>query len=201
MPSAARSARCAWSSWAIGAPKSAITPSPRNWLTVPSYAWTEARMISKHRSMISWTASGSSRDASEVKPEISVNSTVTCLRSPSMAPAETRIFSARCFGVYACAEAKRSSIGRAGAASPGAPARASMANGRSGSRTASGGAGEALGRPGPPATGASVARRCPHSLQNLLAAAFDVPQERQTSPKRVPHSPQNLAASGLSWPH
>ena len=36
MPSAARSARWAWSSWAIGAPKSAITPSPRNWLIVPS---------------------------------------------------------------------------------------------------------------------------------------------------------------------
>jgi hypothetical protein len=25
-----------WSSWAIGAPKSAMTPSPRNWLIVPS---------------------------------------------------------------------------------------------------------------------------------------------------------------------
>ena len=34
---AALTARWAWSSCAMGAPKSAMTPSPRNWLTVPSY--------------------------------------------------------------------------------------------------------------------------------------------------------------------
>ena len=36
MPSAACTARTAWSSCAIGAPKIAMMPSPRNWLTVPS---------------------------------------------------------------------------------------------------------------------------------------------------------------------
>ena len=36
MPSAACTARRAWSSWAMGAPNSAMMPSPRNWLTVPS---------------------------------------------------------------------------------------------------------------------------------------------------------------------
>ncbi len=157
--------------------------------------------------MISWTASGSSRDDSEVKPDTSVNTTVTCLRSPSMALAETRIFSARCFGVYACGEANRSSIRRADgttpvdvAASPGAPAVASMAGGVSGSTVAvAGRAGDPVA-PAPPVTSA-VARRCPHSLQNLLAAAFDLPQEGQKSPKRVPHSAQNFDASGLSWPH
>jgi hypothetical protein len=40
-----------------------------------------------------------------VKPETSTNSTVTCLRSPSSALADVRIFSARCFGVYARGEA------------------------------------------------------------------------------------------------
>jgi hypothetical protein len=33
---AAWTARWAWSSWAIGAPKRAMIPSPRNWFTVPS---------------------------------------------------------------------------------------------------------------------------------------------------------------------
>src|SRR6185295_11455986 len=107
----------------------------------------------------------------------------------------------------ACGEANRSSIRRAGgtapvaAASPGAPAVASMARGVSGSTVAvAGRTGDVVG-PGPPVTSAPVARRCPHSLQNLLTAAFELPQEGQTSPKRVPHSAQNLAASGLSWPH
>src|SRR5262245_14841793 len=47
-----------------------------------------------------WTSSGSSRSDSEVKPETSTKSTVTCLRSPSSAALELRIFSARCLGVY-----------------------------------------------------------------------------------------------------
>ena len=38
-------------------------------------------------------------EASEVKPETSTKSTVTCLRSPSSALLEVRIFSARCLGV------------------------------------------------------------------------------------------------------
>src|SRR5712691_7005386 len=35
-----------------------------------------------------------------MEPLRSANSTVTCLRSPSRAALEVRIFSARCFGVY-----------------------------------------------------------------------------------------------------
>ena len=49
--------------------------------------------------MIAWTSSGSRRSDIAVKPETSVNMTVTCLRSPSMAHRDLRIFSARCFGV------------------------------------------------------------------------------------------------------
>ena len=39
-------ARTAWSSWARGAPKSAMMPSPITWLTVPSYRWTASIMRS-----------------------------------------------------------------------------------------------------------------------------------------------------------
>ena len=84
--SAALSARGAWSSWAIGAPKSAITPSPRNWLIVPSQRWTAARITSKTRSMMPWTSSGSRRSDIAVKPDTSENITVTVFRSPSRAP-------------------------------------------------------------------------------------------------------------------
>jgi len=94
-----RGARCAWYSCAIGAPKSAMQPSPRNWFTVPSCWCTAARMTSNIRSMIPCTSSGSSRSDIAVNPDTSVNSTVTCLRSPVIAAFEVRIFSARCFGV------------------------------------------------------------------------------------------------------
>jgi hypothetical protein len=36
---------------------------------------------------------------------------VTCLRSPSRALFEVRIFSAKCLGVYDCGEANRASAG------------------------------------------------------------------------------------------
>ena len=49
--------------------------------------------------MIPWTSSGSSFSDIAVKPDTSENITVTILRSPSMAPFEVRIFSARCLGV------------------------------------------------------------------------------------------------------
>src|SRR5215470_8016144 len=42
-----------------------------------------------------------------MEPLRSANSTVTCLRSPSSALLEVRIFSARCLGVYASGLAKR----------------------------------------------------------------------------------------------
>src|SRR5712692_6652224 len=47
----------------------------------------------------SWRASSGSRSASKaMEPLRSANSTVTCLRSPSRAAREVRIFSARCRG-------------------------------------------------------------------------------------------------------
>jgi hypothetical protein len=49
--------------------------------------------------MMPCTSSGSRRSDIAVKPDTSENMTVTIFRSPSMAPFEVRIFSARCFGV------------------------------------------------------------------------------------------------------
>ena len=83
----------------MGAPNSAMIPSPRNWFTVPSYRCTSASISSKARVMRAWTSSGSRREAIEVKPETSTKSTVTCLRSPSSALLDVRILSARCLGV------------------------------------------------------------------------------------------------------
>ncbi len=99
MPSAACTARRALSSWAIGAPNSAMTPSPVYWLIVPSKRWTSAVMRSKQPLMMRWTSSGSSFSARRVKPATSAKSTVTCRRSPSSAERDRRILSARCFGV------------------------------------------------------------------------------------------------------
>src|SRR6266542_3469149 len=45
-------------------------------------------------------SSGSTCSARSIEPFTSAKSTVTCLRSPSRALRELRIFSARCFGVY-----------------------------------------------------------------------------------------------------
>jgi hypothetical protein len=56
-------------------------------------------ITSNTRSMIACTSSGSSFSDIAVKPDTSANITVTIFRSPSIAPFEVRIFSARCFGV------------------------------------------------------------------------------------------------------
>src|SRR4029453_18965898 len=45
--------------------------------------------------------------SNSIEPFKSANNTVTCLRSPSRAAREVRIFSARCFGVYDSGPAKR----------------------------------------------------------------------------------------------
>src|SRR5437764_14035136 len=132
-------------------------------------------MTSKARSMIEWTSSGSSRSDIAVKPETSVNITVTCLRSPSRAERLLRIFSARCLGVYACGEAKRAA-GPVSAAGVGA------------------------GR-GAAATAVPAARAAPHSPQNLLAGGFLAWQPGQTASRRAPHSPQNFMPAGLSCAH
>src|SRR5262245_44415215 len=73
-------------------------------------------MISKACPITRWTSSGSSRSASAVNPDTSTKSTVTCLRSPSSALLDVRIFSTRCLGVYDCGDAKReAAIADAGA--------------------------------------------------------------------------------------
>src|SRR5262245_1805006 len=57
--------------------------------------------------MIVWTDSGSRRSESVLNPTTSAKRTVTCLRSPSRALFEVRIFSARCLGVYESTRVKR----------------------------------------------------------------------------------------------
>src|SRR5438132_4487034 len=117
MHKAACTARRGLSSWVRGAPSRAMTPSPVYWLIVPSKRCTSAVMPSKQRLIMSCTTSGSSCSASVVKPATSANSTVTCLRSPSSALLEVRIFSARCLGVYVWGELNRGSTGLAVAVS------------------------------------------------------------------------------------
>src|SRR5215510_10397301 len=53
------------------------------------------------------TSSGSRSAKSSIEPLRSAKSTVTCLRSPSSVAFDVRIFSARCFGVYASGEGLR----------------------------------------------------------------------------------------------
>ena len=55
MPPAARTARSGWSSWGKGAPKTAITASPTNCMTVPSSPRTAPFMAA--RCSLSWAAS------------------------------------------------------------------------------------------------------------------------------------------------
>src|SRR4030095_2285468 len=100
-------ARTAWSSWASGAPNSAMIPSPRTWWTVPSSRATAAIMCSRTGSSSLRASSGSRSATSSIESLVSAKSTVTCLRSPSSALFEVRIFSARCRGVYDPGEATR----------------------------------------------------------------------------------------------
>ena len=70
------------------------------------------RLLSNPRELVATWSSARGRDpavsepppgsrsaSSSMEPLRSANSTVTCLRSPSRAPFEVRIFSARCLGV------------------------------------------------------------------------------------------------------
>src|SRR6266511_30505 len=52
-----------------------------------------------------FASSGSRSARSSIEPLRSAKSTVTCLRSPTRATPDVWIFSARCWGVYACGEA------------------------------------------------------------------------------------------------
>src|SRR5262249_54647297 len=77
-----------------------MMPSPVYWLIVPSKRCTPSERIAKKRSMIRCHSSGSIDSERSIEPFTSANSTVTCLRSPSRALLDVRIFSARCLGVY-----------------------------------------------------------------------------------------------------
>src|SRR4029453_524358 len=121
-------------------------------------------MTSKARSMMAWTSSGSRRSDMAVKPDTSVNMTVTCLRSPSIALLDVRIFSARCLGVYDCGVANRPVEGGAGAAGGGAIAGAGLA-----ARSAGGGEAVSL---------------APQSPQNLLVTGLEALQAGQESARR-----------------
>src|SRR5712692_9163403 len=83
-----------------------MMPSPITWFTVPSYRWTASIIRSRTGSRILRASSGSRSASSSIEPLRSAKRTVTCLRSPSSAALEVRIFSARCLGVYDRGEAK-----------------------------------------------------------------------------------------------
>src|SRR5215813_4444295 len=64
-------------------------------------------MCSSTGSRILRASSGSRSASNSIEPLRSAKSTVTCLRSPSRALLDVRIFSARCLGVYASGEGAR----------------------------------------------------------------------------------------------
>src|SRR5262245_4961743 len=110
--------------------------------------------------MMPWTSSGSRRSDIAVKPETSENITVTIFRSPSSAPFEVKIFSARCFGVYVTGAASRKTgfVVGGGTTDEAAPAEAD------------GVAADALAE-----GAAACVRRAPHSPQNFCFASFWLP--------------------------
>ena len=124
--------------------------------------------------MMPWTSSGSSRSDIAVKPETSENITVTVLRSPSIAPFDVRIFSARCLGVYAAGEASR--------------------------KAEPGGAGAAVGG-GAGAGGTAATSFAPHSPQNFRVASLGWPQLGHGRGSRAPHSPQNFVPGAFGCWH
>ncbi len=78
---AARTARSASSSWAMGVPHTAITASPMNFSSDPPKWATVARASSKYRHWSSRTSSGSSDSERVVKPTRSRKRTETSRRS------------------------------------------------------------------------------------------------------------------------
>ena len=81
MRSAARTARSASSSCAVGAPKTAMTASPMNFSTVPPKLSMSALTRSWYGLRVARTSSGSARSERSVKPTRSTNSTETTFRS------------------------------------------------------------------------------------------------------------------------
>ncbi len=78
---AARTARSASSSWALGIPKTAITASPMNFSTVPPWKVITRSARRKAVSISSRSGSGSRCSPSSVDPTTSAKSTVTSLRA------------------------------------------------------------------------------------------------------------------------
>ena len=85
---AARTARSGSSSCAVGAPKSASTPSPARSLIVPPNDSTAVMIRAIASPTISFSSSGSSRSASAVDPTRSANTAVTTRRSSRVDPSE-----------------------------------------------------------------------------------------------------------------
>ena len=81
--SAARTARSGSSSWARGAPHTAISSSPMILSTVPPCASITGTSAPKQSSRSSFTASGSRPSAMVVNPARSAKATVTTRRSPA----------------------------------------------------------------------------------------------------------------------
>src|SRR3984893_2578510 len=129
-----------------------MMPSPITWLTVPSYRCTASINRSRTGSRILRASSGSRSSSSSIEPLRSAKSTVTCLRSPSMARFDVRILSTRCFGVYASGEANRDA----------APAAACP---HCGQKFAAGGTSL-------PHDGQRADSRAPHRPQNLAAGGL-----------------------------
>ena len=83
-------------STATGAPNSAMTPSPRNWVTVPSWRCTASVMMRRQSCAKRYTSSSSRASEAEVKPTASANNTVTTRRSPASSSRTRRTCSRRC---------------------------------------------------------------------------------------------------------
>jgi hypothetical protein len=126
-----------------------MIPSPVYWFIVPSKRCTPAARIAKKRSMMRCHSSGSSCSASSIEPFTSAKSTVTCLRSPSSAEREVRIFRR---GGSACRHAHRGAGPTPRArrtARRTSPARGSRGHTRDSSRDGLEAPGELLGAPDP----------------------------------------------------
>src|SRR4029450_6069541 len=109
-------------------------------------------------------ASSGSRSASSfIEPLRSAKSTVTCLRSPSSAALEVRIFSARCLGVYVSGAVNRGpgAAGEAPKAAPQPPQNFTLGSFEN------------------PQEGQARAKGDPHSAQNRRPALLAVPQRGQ----------------------
>src|SRR5215510_15848204 len=122
--------------------------------------------------MTSCIASGSRRSASREESTMSQKSTVTCLRSPSRAAFEVRIFSARCLGVYAAGEAKRWDAERSDAI---------------------------VVAGAPPAAAAPSVSRVPHSLQNLWPGGLSFRHVGQIIPAPIYGALHHVSSHGRPY--